>query len=169
MKRISLLFTAVLLLGGCGYHLPERGNTLPPEVRTVYVELFTNRTYEPYLENYVTEAIVDWFAGKPELSLTEDRSRADAVLSGTVTTYTTKPISYDRNDVITEYRSAMTIAATLRQSPSDRVLWKGSVDWSEEYPTSLDKGVQEDNETAAIAVISERIARELFYRVMDNF
>jgi hypothetical protein len=86
-----------------------------------------------------------------------------------VTAYSTSPISYDRNDVITEYRSTMTIAVTLRQTADDRILWKGSIDWSEEYPANLDKGVQEDNEAAAIAVIVDQLAQELYFRIMENF
>lgn len=169
MKRLSLLFGSVLLLWGCGYYLPQRTNYLPSEVRTIYVELFANHTFEPYVENRITNAVVDWFDSKPGLTMIEDRSRADAVLSGVVTGYTSDPVSYGRGDDITEYRSTMTIAATLRQVSSGRVLWKGSLEWSEEYPATLNKTVQEDAEAAAIQVIAERLARELYDRMTANF
>lgn len=169
MRRLWLLLAAVLLLGGCGYHLPGRGSGLPPEVQSLHIELFTNRTAEPFLENRITDSVTDRFARKRTLRLVEKRDLADAVLSGVVTGYNTTPISYDRNDVITEYRSTMTIAVTLRQTADDRVLWKGSVDWSEEYPASLDKSALEDNEAAAIAVIVDRLAQELYFRIMENF
>lgn len=169
MRRLGLLLAAVLLLGGCGYHLPGRGENLPPEVQTLHIELFGNRTTEPFLENRITDSVTDRFARKRTLRLVEKGERADAVLSGVVAAYRTTPISYDRNDVITEYRSTMSIAATLRQTADDRVLWKGSVDWSEEYPASLDKSAQEDNEAAAIVVIVDRLAQELYSRIMENF
>jgi outer membrane lipopolysaccharide assembly protein LptE/RlpB len=168
MRGLGLLFAA-LLLGGCGYHLPGRGAGLPAEVQTLYIELFSNRTTEPFLENRITDRVTDRFARKRSLRLVEKRDRADAILTGVVTSYLTTPISYDRRDVITEYRSTMTIAVTLRQTADDRVLWKGSVDWSEEYPASLDKSVQEDNEAAAIAGIVDRLSQELYFRIMENF
>lgn len=169
MRNLSLLLTALLLLAGCGYHLPGRSSDLPPEVQTLYIELFSNRTAEPFLENSLTDRVTDRFARTRSLRLVERRDRADAVLSGVVTSYTTSPISYDRRDVITEYRSIMTIAVTLRQTKDDRVLWKGNVDWSEEYPANLDKSAQEDNEAAAIEVIVDRLSQELYFRITENF
>jgi outer membrane lipopolysaccharide assembly protein LptE/RlpB len=169
MRGLGLLLAASLLVAGCGYHLPGRGSSLPPEVQSLYIELFSNRTAEPFLENRITNNVIDRFARKRQLRLVEKRDIADAVISGVITGYDTSPISYDRNDVITEYRSTMTIAVALRQTADDRILWKGSIDWSEEYPASLDKSVQEDNEAAAIAVIADRLAQELYFRIMENF
>lgn len=168
MRRLVLLF-AVLLLTGCGYHLQGRSSNLPPDVQTLYIEMFSNRTMEPLLENYITDRVVDRFARTGTMRLVESPGRSDAVLSGTIITYSTVPISYDRSDVITEYRSLIAIAVTLQQSSDARVLWKGTVEWSEEYPASLDKSAQEDNETAAIGVISERLSQELYFRIMENF
>lgn len=164
-----LVVIAVLLLAGCGYHLQGRSSNLPPDVQTLYIEMFSNRTMEPLLENYITDRVVDRFARTGTMRLVESPGLADAVLSGTIIRYSTMPISYDRRDVITEYRSIMAIAGTLQQRSDERVLWKGTVEWSEEYPASLDKSVQEDNETAAIEVISERLSQELYFRIMENF
>jgi outer membrane lipopolysaccharide assembly protein LptE/RlpB len=169
MRGLGLLLVALLLVASCGYHLPGRGSSLPSEVQSLYIELFSNRTAEPFLENRITERVIDRFARKRSLHLVEKREIAEAVLSGVVTGYSTSPISYDRNDVITEYRSTMTIAVTLRQTADDRILWKGSIEWSEEYPANLDKSVQEDNEAAAIVVIADRLAQELYFRIMENF
>jgi outer membrane lipopolysaccharide assembly protein LptE/RlpB len=168
MRTFSLLLAALLLLGGCGYHFPGRSSSLPSDVQSLYIELFSNRTAEPFLENIITDSMAR-IARNRHLRVVEKRDIADAVLSGVVTAYSTSPISYDRNDVITEYRSTMTIAVTLRQTADDRILWKGSIDWSEEYPANLDKGVQEDNEAAAIAVIVDQLAQELYFRIMENF
>jgi outer membrane lipopolysaccharide assembly protein LptE/RlpB len=160
---------ALLLLTGCGYHFSGRGSNLPSEVQSIYIELFSNRTAEPFLENSITNSVIERFARKRALRPIEKRDIADAILSGVVVGYSTSPISYDRNDVITEYRSTMTINVALRQTADDRILWKGDLDWSEEYPASLDKSVQEDNEAAAIAVIVDRLAQELYYRILENF
>ena len=168
MRRLGLLLT-ILLLTGCGYHQPGRSSNLPSEVQTLYIELFSNRTTEPLLENFITDRVIDRFARTGRLRLVETREGADAVLSGVVTGYSTASISYDRRDVITEYRSIMTISVVLRQMSDERVLWKGNVDWSEEYPASPDKSAQEDNEAAAIAVISDRLSQELYFRIMENF
>jgi outer membrane lipopolysaccharide assembly protein LptE/RlpB len=169
MRRLVFLFGTLLLLWGCGYHLPGQGGTLPPEIETLHIELFSNRTSEPFLENQVTDFVTDQFARRRMLRLVEDPAQADAVLTGSVTAYSAVPVSYDRNDRITEYRSTMEISATLRRADVGEVLWKGNVSWTEEYPASLDKMAQEDEEAAAIEVISERLAEELYFRITENF
>lgn len=169
MIRLFLCLALLTPLWGCGYHIPGRASSLPPEVQTLYVELFTNRTVEPFLENRLTDLVTEEFARRSVLRLTEDRERADAVLSGSVTTYATAPVSYGRDDEITEYRSSLTLSAMLRRRSDGKALWKGDLSWTEEYPSSDDKSAQEDNEEAAITEISARLAEELYFRIVDNF
>lgn len=169
IRRLLPLVALLSLLGGCGYHLPGRGNNLPPDVQTLYVEIFANRTTEPFLENRITDLVTQEFARRRSLRLIEDAARADAVLSGTVASYASSSISYGSDDEVTEYRSSMVISAHLRRSADGKTLWKGTLSWTEEYPSSDDKTVQEDNEAAAIEEISARLAEELYFRIVDNF
>jgi len=169
MRRLILLWMLPFFLGGCGYHFSGEVSSLPPEIRSLYIELFANRTAEPYLENFITNQVVEEFARSRNLHLTEDRNSADAVLSGTVSRYSTSPVSFGRDDEITEYRSAMTVDTVLYRSSDGKALWKGNLSWTEEYPSNDDKAVQEDNEAAAIVVIVERLAEDLYFRIADNF
>jgi hypothetical protein len=167
--RLLLALTLVLSsLGGCGYARPGSGDNLG-EIRMLMVELFANATYEPFLENELTNAVTQRFLRTSRWQLVEDRSTADAVFSGTVVDYTSLPISFDSNDNVLEYRAQIKVAAVLRHNQDGRVLWKGELLWSEEYPGSLDKGLQEDQEAAAIRICAERLAEELFFRLTDNF
>lgn len=169
MNRLLLLSAMLLLLlTGCGYRFAGQVNNLPDDVRTLYVELFVNRTFEPYLENRLTDQVVEEFARHRTLR-TVERKKADASLSGIIKSYVTGPVSYDRDDEITEYRSKLTLLATVRRTDTGKVLWKGALSWTEEYPASDDKIVQEDNEAAAIGVIVDRLAEELHFRVVENF
>lgn len=170
MRRLILPLAALCLLGGCGYHLAGRGNMLPPDVRTLYVGMFSNGTYEPFLENVVTNAVTDKFVEGRQLRLVEDPAQADAVLTGKVVAYATDPISYDRNDAILEYRSRMKVRATLRRRAGGKILWQGDVSWSREYRANrLDMAAQQDNEAAAIREIGDRVAGELYSRILDSF
>lgn len=167
--RLLLALLLVVLVAGCGYHLPGRGNNLPEDVQTLYVAHFTNRTAEPFLEDQVTDLVTREFGLRQVLQLTEDASSADAVLSGSVVSYANRSISYASDDEISEYRSVMTISADLRRSSDGKSLWKGKLSWDEEYPSSDDKTAQEDNEAAAIEEIVARLAEELYFRIVENF
>ncbi len=169
MRILGTSFLFLLFIGGCGYHVQGRGDNLPADVHTVYVEMFANKTLEPLLDTIVSEFVNVRFIRGRFLRVVDRPDRADAVLSGEVSTYSTTPVAYDRRDEITRYNSTMTASARLVRTGSKEVLWKGMVSWNEEYQANRDKTLQEDNEAAAIRVISERIAEEVYFRLGDNF
>jgi len=171
MRYLLCLAAFLSLTWGCGYRFSETsdGSAFPPDVRRIYIELISNATYEPFIENRVTEALVSEFARSGRFVLTEDRSSADAVLSGRITSYTSRAVSFDRDDKIAEYRSEMRVSALVRRNDDGRVLWKGEGAWTEEYPASSDRMRQEDNESVAIGIVSDRIAEQIYYHVMSGF
>lgn len=165
------LWVALILLPlcACGYHLQGQGNALPDDIRSVRIELFKNGTKEPFIDNRVTNEVVSKFARAGVLEVVENPDFADAVLSGRVIAYSSSALSYDERDRIVEYRSKMNVEATLRRRDTGRVLWKGTVSWTEEYPTDATLAVREDNEARAIEVLSRRIAEQLHSRVLEAF
>ncbi len=165
---LPVLALLLLVAGGCGYGRPGSGDNLGG-IKALQVELFHNATYEPFLENELTNAVTERFLRTSRWRLVEDRTLADAVFSGTVLDYSSLPISFDSSDNILEYRAQIKVAAVLRRTQDGQVLWKGELVWSEEYPGSLDKGLQEDQETAAIRNCAGRLAEEFFFRLTDNF
>jgi outer membrane lipopolysaccharide assembly protein LptE/RlpB len=168
MRRSWFFCLLLLSIAGCGYHLPGRGD-LPAEIRTVYVDYFSNATLEPFLEREVTTSVIDRLARSRLLDMAAQRQGADAVLSGAIVSYGTTPVSYDRNDIVQEFRAAMTLQATLRDAVDGRVLWRGNVTWSEDFPAAADKAMQYSQEAAARQVISDRIAGELLVRIAEGF
>ncbi len=166
--RAALVLVLVLLTAGCGYGVQGRQSRLPPDVQTIFVGTFANATFRPFLEHEITDAATDRFSRGRALSMVATPDRADALLSGTVTGYSSVPIAYGAGDRILEYRSTVTVDATVRR-PGGKVLWRGTLSWSEAFPSSLDKGRQEDNERAAVRVSAERLADELYFRIVENF
>lgn len=165
-----ILLCAVFLLGGCGYRLgghPDEGYLRG--VSTIAVDMFGNRSYEPYLEDYVTEALMERFARKTGLEVTENRQKADVVLSGDVTSYRSTAIAYDSNDKITEYQSEMVIHPILMRNSDGRVLWQGDLRWNEDYLANADRALEQDNEAEAQKTIAERLSDEVFFRIRDGF
>lgn len=169
MFRLCLLMAGLLLTSGCGYHLPGQVNNLPDDIQTVYVGTFGNRTSEPFVENRVTDSVITEFARSDVLSLIGEKQKADAILTGTVVRYSQSAVAYSGTDRIVEYRSSMSVEAALRRQDTGRTLWKGTLEWSEEFASDRDKSVQEDNEARAIEDISDRISEQLYARILDTF
>ena len=166
------LFTVILLVAslcGCGYHFGGETDQLPGGVRNLYVAMFDNQTPEAFLENLITNRIIEKFSRTGKILIVEDKSAADAVLSGAVTNYSRSSVAYTGDDSIIEYRSTIRCFAELRQVSDNAVLWKGSVAWNEEFTADADREMEEDREAIAQEAISERIADELYARLTENF
>lgn len=171
MKKITLGLSLVVLLfvSACGYHLPGRGNNLPEDIHSVFIEPFTNKTTEPFIENQLTNEVRDQFSRRRTLEVLSSSDDADAILTGVVTSYRTHSVTYDKDDDITEYRVTMNVSATLTRSNGEEVLWQGLVSWNEEFFASDDRAEQDYRESEAQDDVSRRLAQEVYNRMTDNF
>jgi len=170
MRRLTLLLIGItLLVCACGYHLPGRGDALPEDIQTVYVEPFQNKTTEPFLETPLTNEVRDQFSRRRTVEIVASADLADAILTGTIVSYRASTVSYDRNDDITEYRATMIVDAALTRANGEEVIWQGTVSWKEEFYANDDRAQQDYNETLAQEDLHRRLAQELYNSLTDNF
>ncbi|HEY8240524.1 MAG TPA: LptE family protein [Kiritimatiellia bacterium] len=118
--RSKLLLPIVLALAsaatfsGCaGYHL---GSMLPPDVASVYVPTFVNKTKEPLLEVDTTGATIEELQKDGSLKVA-DADTADAILEVTITEFDLSPVSFRREEetAAREYRMTISVAYVLRR------------------------------------------------------
>lgn len=167
--RVLSLFVLLFCLSGCGYNFPGRTGTLPGGVEKLYIPLFTNKTTEPQLEYKISSRVSEVFSRNRKIFQVEKASLAEAILMGTVRSYQTRALSYDRNDAIGEYRSTMVVDVVLQQVETEQPLWERSVSWSTDYNAAQDKGAQEDLEHQAIDETILRLAEEILNQILDDF
>lgn len=169
MARGLIVLLLILGLFGCGYHLQGRGDALPGGVRYVHVAILDNATLQPFLENAVTNALLDRLIRSPGVELVDDPDLADGLLTGTIVQYGNTALSYDGNDDIGEYRTRMTVEVVLRQADNAQVLWKGRSSQAEDYAANADKALEDDREKAAIKEVAVRLADDIYSRMVDDF
>ena len=171
MKRTVLLMALLfLLMAGCGYHAPGAGDAwIGQQGRTLYVELFANRTVEPYLDSVVTEEVAIHLSRSRLAELVEDRNGADLLLGGTVTNFASNAAAYDASDDISEYSAYMTVKARLIRKGDGKVLWQEEFSRSQTYPALANKSAQQEGESLAARVLSRRIAEDIYARLLAAF
>lgn len=170
MKRFVLSVILLLLAAGCGYHTPTAGDAWVGEQgRVLNVELFANRTVEPYLDTIVTDEVTTQLSRSRLVELVEDRAAADLLLTGTVTEFASRAAAYDADDRISEYSARLTVSAKLVRRSDGRVLWQEEFRRSETYAALLDKGRQQGEESLAARVVARRIAEDLLARLLTAF
>ncbi|TLM62516.1 MAG: hypothetical protein FDZ69_12920, partial [Deltaproteobacteria bacterium] len=137
--------------------------------RTVHVELFRNRTSEPYLDTVLSDEITAQFARTRVAELTARREDADLLLTGTIDSFTSSALAYNPRDNVSEYRAYMTASARLLCRQDNAVLWQGTLSRSETYSSREDKGVQRSDESLAARVAARRLAEDLMARLLEGF
>lgn len=163
---------AILLLfavTGCGYQVPGRGGSVPEGVEVVYLSMFANQTLEPRLESELTDSVAEALSRVPSIRVVSDKASADTALEGSILSYSTSAIAYDRNDTIREYLARMVVDFKLRRIEDGRLLWQDKLSWKEPYSAKVDKSLQKDLEDKAVREINRRLAEEFLFRLLEDF
>lgn len=91
---IFYLLPLILLFAGCsGY---SNKSLYSQDIKSVYVEMFDNTTFQRDLEYDLTDAIAKRIEAETPYKIISDRSRADTVLSGKITAIDTSPLTIER-------------------------------------------------------------------------
>ena len=190
----GLIYVIVLGMAGCGYQFAGRSELFPKDVRTVYVELFLNRTREIGIEHEMTSALRSELYRRGQLRVVDQADQADAILSGIVRGFDSTTASVNQNNEVLQYESFMNVDVSFRRREPAEILWRGQdirltalhpgsraavVTTSSEFRTGAlntsDVRQMTDiqlTETANRQVrddLIERFARELHQRLMEMF
>lgn len=167
--RIVITFLA-LLLAGCGYHAPGSTDSwVGGDTRVLYVQLFDNQTAEPYLENYLSDALVSELSRSRLVTLTEDQTLADVRLVGDVSDFSSVALAYGASDQITDYRATMKVSVRLLDKESGKVLWRENLQRTEDYLATVNKNLQLEGERLASRQVSERLAEDIYSSLLNSF
>ena len=121
--RLASAVLSAALLAACGYRFPDPAAGLPGDVRTVYVEPFTNRTRDVGLEDGLALALRRELARQRRPRVAERLEDADAVLSGVIRHYGMRGVAVNRFDEVLQVEARLEVEATLRRRGSGEVLW----------------------------------------------
>lgn len=120
----GLVVAAALIAGGCGYHFPGAGTSLPGGGSRIYVARFDNRSRSPGLESLVAEGLQVEFARRGQFSVVRDPAAADLVLEGSIQSLETRPVAFSTTDETLQYETIMVLGASLRSTATNAVVWR---------------------------------------------
>jgi len=110
-----------VVAGGCGYSLRS---SLPAHIKTVHVPVLENRTQEPAIESFVTQALTEAVVTSGRARLAANASEADAVLEGAIIEYSLTSLAFDRAANVTQYRLTIALSLTLKDRVKNEVIWR---------------------------------------------
>ena len=128
---MKLSFIAVVIAAffcGCGIYT-FNGSSLPADLKTVDIPLFLNKSMEPNVADEITQEL-----NKQVLSSNLMRivaKRGDATISGTVTLYENKVLSFSTTEVrqvdVEQYKVTITADVEFYNNRKNTELYKGTI------------------------------------------
>ncbi|MGD9976834.1 MAG: LptE family protein [Bacteroidales bacterium] len=112
-KTLKSIFFSLLLMApafqGCKINYSFTGASIPPEAKTVSVQLFQNLAsiVNPSLSSYLTEQLKDRFISQTRLGVVNEFG--DFAFSGQITQYRIAPIAIQGNEIAAQNRLTITI------------------------------------------------------------
>ncbi len=115
---------ALMIVAGaasCGTY--RLGSSLPSDIQTVFIPVFTNETDEPLIENDVTREVISRIQREGALKVAPEAD-ADAVLKVALKRFDFRPIAYDNanRDRPNEYRMILSASFVLYRRSTGAVL-----------------------------------------------
>lgn len=111
---------ASLALGGCGYSLRT---SMPAGIRSIHVPVLENKTAEPGIEDFITQALIQAVV-QTGARIARNAREADASLEGAIVVYRLTALSFDSSASVTSYRLIIGLALTFKDLKQDKVIWK---------------------------------------------
>lgn len=170
MPRKLLSITSLLIIlsfTACGYHF-SGGGDLPEGIQTVSIGIFENRSGETGIETLLTNYLVNQFTRFDNVRIV-DRNEAEAVLTGTIKNARIRTIAHKSPTQAAERRITLFLDVELRDAEGQKIWSANDISASDSYEVAAEKWRTEQNKKSAIAVLSERVAERIYYRLTDRF
>ncbi len=176
-RTLLRIFICCLGLGwlwpvaGCGYHTVGSATHIPAGVRTIAVPVFATHAQAFHTEMVLTQAVVRELNTRTRYRVvTGNSGDADAVLSGTILTQTSAPLTYDSTTGETSsYVITITVKVVLT-AHDGRVLYRNdALSYREQYqsPQDLTGFIRED--PAAVDRLARDFAQALVGDMLESF
>jgi outer membrane lipopolysaccharide assembly protein LptE/RlpB len=172
MTRRSLaLLTAGLVLGGCGYGLVGRTSSLPEDIENIYVAPLTNRTTRTQVDLLLTQAIGEEFVKRRRFTLINEPHRADAVLTGVVSGFLERPVTFGQEEGRgREYEIQITADMQFSRPGAEEPIWvRNDYRFRETYEIDVSAADYFDRSDQAIVEVAEKFAEVIVIDLLEGF
>jgi hypothetical protein len=158
---IPLILPLLLQLTGC---YSFTGASVPPHLKTIAIPLFDDQSGsgKPGLRELLTNKLLEKFRQDNSLSIA-DRSTADAVLEGTITSILDQPQVLAVGETVTKSRVTITVKVMFQDMKLKKKMWEKQFSQWADYTlgggsTEFDASVASVNEKLSEDILLEAVA-----------
>ena len=153
----------------CGYHLAGHTSALPG-IQTIGIPTFVNRTSRPELEQRITEHVIDEFTTRGRARIVPGEEGAQAILKGTILSYTLNPVAINELGRATRYEILITAHVILSEVATDRTIWEDDhFLFKKQYDVAASPQSFVDQEIVAIDDVATDFAKGVVTSILEGF
>lgn len=169
--RLAGLICLSAVFAGCGYHMAGKGAALPPDVKTIAVPIFKNKTPQFRIEQQMTAAVMQELIERTQYRVTPELNGADAVLRGTVKEIHQGVVTFNpRTGSATALQIEVVAGVELRDVHTHKVLFSNpNYVFRQQYQVSPTAATLIEEDRPALQRLSNDFARTLVTDILENF
>ncbi len=167
--RLLLLLALMCTLAGCGYRLTSSSASSLVVGKTLWVPFIGNESISPSAQTVLRRALYDECHALRGIVAAGSEASADLYMKGKLLSYTTKAISYNAADRVSEVSLMLEVELELYKSGGLTPIWKGTLQASKVYPTNLNLALQRNAEESALDAASRIIASKFIAATEQNY
>jgi hypothetical protein len=160
---------AALLLTGCGYHFAGGEESVGPAFRTVFVDVFANKTGEAYAENIFRTAFISRFVQEGRFTASRSRGEADVICRGTIRSLQTSPLAYKTTNFAAENRITVILEIAFEERESGRTIWTDRAMTGTGDYTVTSVNLTESTRKNALTKLANDTAERAYRLMMSGF
>ena len=168
LASLVIFLFVPLLFAGCGYHVAGKGGKMPGDIKTLSIPVFANLTAKPEVESALTSAFVAELVTSVGIAELEE---AEAVLYGTIASYSLTPVSYTKSDVNQEYRLTVVISVRIEQKDTGKILWEDhAITDYEDFAVNISNvSATREAEEQALKKLAKDTSRNVKEKLLEGF
>jgi len=161
-----LLILALPLHHGCSVKYSFTGASIPPEAKTVSVQLFQNLAsiVNPTLSSQLTEDLKNRFVSQTRLSVVRDFG--DLAFSGQITQYNFAPVAIQGNEIAAENRFTISVKVKFVNTIDPKMSYDKTFTQYENYSSSQNFT---SIESELVSKILEKLVDDIFNAAVANW
>lgn len=166
-KHTYIFLVAVFIFGGC-FSYSFTGASIPEGVNTVYIPFFPDQSRSGLgdLSDRLNRILVDRFVNQSKLRLASSADEADAVLDGSIASYSNRPFSIGGNEQANQNQVKISVRASFIFTKNDAPEWNKSFSGTFTFDPTDDPISGEQN---AADQALEQIANSMFNDAVSNW
>jgi len=174
-RKFRFIFYVLLLLVTSGYtecYKPVgRGDGLPKHIKTLAIPPFQNPSLRFKVEQRFTAAMVDEALRRARsLQITATKEGADAVMLGTIKTFTFRPVLLDDLGRARLFEVTITVGLTIRDQTKNKILFDNqNYVFRGEYEIAGDPKTFFSEEGPAVDRIARDFAKSVMTTILEGF